>query len=341
MFLFFFLFFFFFQDEPEPISVYHPMAEELFASMGIPMEGFFDGTDVVFEAATPTPPVATQGVPAEAPILSTEPVPIGKGTYTEGISETAPIPAKTLTPQEGAVPPAIIQTEVASRATPLVISTSVPFIALSQVVKDGLVVTLSSIPSSTTRGPDADLSSERSEDVIEDLDDKPTMKKRVSDSEEEESAEHEAESMGMCLFILLSFLFPPFSFSFLLSRFYTYVFVSPLCCGLPLFCMSLPLIAETFEEPEVAANTDMPTTTSLAAPVAPISAIPSAPVSTIPTTPVLAISTAPTLTGPSMFSFPHFFLHFFIVSSFSLAYGFSYHASCFLDRSTSHCPFSI
>ena len=89
---------FFFQDEPEPISVYHPMAEELFASMGTPMESFFDGFDVVFEAATLTPPAATQGVPAEASILFTEPVPIGENTYTEGISKTAPIPTETFTP---------------------------------------------------------------------------------------------------------------------------------------------------------------------------------------------------------------------------------------------------
>ena len=52
----------------------------------------------MFEAATLTPPVAAQGVPAEVPIPSTEPIPIGEGTYTEGISETAPIPTKTLIP---------------------------------------------------------------------------------------------------------------------------------------------------------------------------------------------------------------------------------------------------
>ena len=66
--------------------------------MGTPMEGFFDGADVVLEATTPTPPIATQGVPAEAYILSTESVHIGEGTYTEGIRETAPILAETFTP---------------------------------------------------------------------------------------------------------------------------------------------------------------------------------------------------------------------------------------------------
>ena len=82
----------------------------------------------------------------------------------KGISETAPIPVETLTPQEGVVPPTVVQTEVASPATPLVISTSDPFATLSQVVKDGssLVVTLSSIPSSATHGPNINLSSEGS-----------------------------------------------------------------------------------------------------------------------------------------------------------------------------------
>ena len=167
----------------------------------------------------------------------------------------------------------------------------------------------SSILSSATRGPDADFSSEGSKDILEELNDELTMKKRISDSEEEESAEHEAEFMGMCLFILLSFLLLPFSFSFLLSHFYTYVSMSPLCCGLPLFCMSIPLIVETFEEPGVAANIDMPTTTSPAAPVSPILAVPSAPisavptilVSVIPTTLILAICTAPTRMSPGVF----------------------------------------
>ena len=82
-----------------PISVYHPTAEELSASMGTAMEGFFDGVDMVFEAITLAPSTTTQGVPAEASILSTEPVPIGEGTYTKGISKTTLIPTKTLTLQ--------------------------------------------------------------------------------------------------------------------------------------------------------------------------------------------------------------------------------------------------
>ena len=46
--IFLLFFFFFFQDEPKPISVYHPTVDELSTSMGEPMEGFFDGVDVVF-----------------------------------------------------------------------------------------------------------------------------------------------------------------------------------------------------------------------------------------------------------------------------------------------------
>ena len=63
-----------------------------------------------------------------------------------------------------------------------------------------LVVTPSSIPSSTTCGPDADLSSEGSEYVLEDPNDKPTKKKRIFYSNEEESVDPEIEFMGMCLF---------------------------------------------------------------------------------------------------------------------------------------------
>ena len=191
--------------------------------MSTPMEGFFDGIDVVFKIATLAPLAAAQGVLVEAPIPSTEPVPIGEGTYMERVSETVPILAETLTPQEGAIPPVVAEIEVASHAMPFIIFTSDPFMALSQAVKDGssLVVTSSSIPSSATHGLDVDLSSKGSKDVLEDLDDKPTMKKRVSDFEEEERTEHEAEFMGMRLLILLSSLLP--FFSFIISSLYIYI----------------------------------------------------------------------------------------------------------------------
>ena len=197
--------------------------------MGTSTEGFFDGIHVVFETTTLAPAAAAaQGVPIEAPIPSTEPVPIGEGTYTERVSETVPILVETLTPQKGAIPPVVAQTEVAFYATPLIIYTSDPFMALSQAIKDGssLVVTFSSIPSSATHGLDADLSSEGSKDVLEDLDDEPTMKKRVSDFKEEESTEHEAEFMGMRLLILLSSLLLFFFFFLLLSHLYTYISVN-------------------------------------------------------------------------------------------------------------------
>ena len=50
-------------------------------------------------------------------------------------------------------------------------------------MKDGssLVVTPSSIPSYATHGLDADLSSEESKDILEDPEDEPFLKKRISD----------------------------------------------------------------------------------------------------------------------------------------------------------------
>ena len=98
-------------------------------------------------------------------------------------------------------PPATVQTEAPSLATPLVISTSDPFVAVSQTVKDGssLIVTPSSIPSSATRGPNMDLSSEGFEDVLKDPDDELVLKKKISDSDEEEDAPAETEFMSMCL----------------------------------------------------------------------------------------------------------------------------------------------
>ena len=98
-------------------------------------------------------------------------------------------------------PPATIQTKASSRTTPLVISISNPFAALSQAIKDGssLVVTPSSIPNSATHGPNMDLSSEGFEDVLEDPDDEPILKKGISDFDDEKDALAEAEFMGMCL----------------------------------------------------------------------------------------------------------------------------------------------
>ena len=79
------------------------------------------------------------------------------------------------------------------------------------------------------------------------------------------------------------------------------LFMSPLCYGFPLFCMSILLIAGTFEEPGVAADTDMPIAISPTTHVTPVSAVPTVSVYAIPTTPIPTISTVPTLTGPGLF----------------------------------------
>ena len=174
--------------------------------MGVPIGGFFNGADVVF--AIPIPSATAHEVPAETPIPSTEPVHIDEGTHTEKVSEATPILAEVPTPQEGVIPPTAAQIEVASPVTPLVISTNDPFATLSQAVKDGssLVITPSFIPNFATRGPDADLSSEGSEDILEDPDDEPILKKRISDSNDKESVAPETEFMGMSPFFF-SFFF--------------------------------------------------------------------------------------------------------------------------------------
>ena len=100
-------------------------------------------------------------------------------------------------------------------------------------MEDGssLVVTPYSILSSATLGPNVDLSFEGFEDVLEDPNDEPKMKKRVFDFEKEESVEHEAEFMGMCLLILFNSFLPPFFFFFFscyLLFIHIYICVTPL-----------------------------------------------------------------------------------------------------------------
>ena len=215
------------------------------------MGGFFDGPDVVF--TTPTSSAAAPGVPTEATTLPTEPVPINEGTYTGKVSEAIPVPTETLTPHEVATPPATIQTEAASLVTPLIIFTSDPFAILSQAVKDSssLVITPSSIPSSATCGPNVDLSSEGSKDVLGDPDDDPILKKRIFDFDNEESVPLEAEVMGMCLSTFLLFLFLPSSFSppppFFLVIFSLHVctYVSPLLQS-PFICMPISVLCRDF-----------------------------------------------------------------------------------------------
>jgi len=102
------------------------------------------------------------------------------------IVESTPISAKPTTPPKGATSPMMTQAKSAPPITPPpIISASDPFADLSWAIKDGssLVVTLSSIPTSTTQGPNADLSpDEGSKGILKDSDDEPVMKTRVSDS---------------------------------------------------------------------------------------------------------------------------------------------------------------
>ena len=122
--------------------------------------------------------------------------------------------------QKGPTPTGASQIRSASPATPPVISASDPFFALSQTVKDGssLVITLS-IPNSTTREPDVNLSSnEGSKEVLEDSKDEPVMKNRVYDSDEDDGDERKTEVMGICLLPLSDLLF--FLFFFFLFFFF-------------------------------------------------------------------------------------------------------------------------
>ena len=109
------------------MSIYRSTAEEISASMGMPMEGFFDGAEAVL--ATPAPFVAHKTL-AKTPTPLTEPVP-REGTHVEGVGETTPLPAERPTPLEGAVPPAVVQHKITPSVLSLVISTSDPFAAIS------------------------------------------------------------------------------------------------------------------------------------------------------------------------------------------------------------------
>ena len=178
-------------------------------------------------------------------------------------------------------------------------------------MKDGssLVVTPSSIPNFATCVLDVDLSSEGSEDVLEDPDDEPVLKKRIFDSDDEESVPPEVEFIGICLSSFLPFFFLPSSFFplFLSSLPYTYVLASPLCYNLPLFVCLFLCFTGTFKGLGVAVDFGMPSATTPATPITPVSAISTAPVSTIPSVPavhsvpVSAVPTTPILTSPGEF----------------------------------------
>ena len=174
--------------------------------MGTPIEGSFGGV----EFATPATSAAMHRLPIETSTSPTKPIPIDEGTHTGEAGEVIAPPTKTPSIQRGATPPAATQIET-TPVTPLVISTSDPFAALSQAVNDSssLVVTHSSIPISATREPDADLFSEEFEDILEDPDDEPVLRRRISKFEEK-------EFMGMC------FLSPPPLFFFWLSSLFPF-----------------------------------------------------------------------------------------------------------------------
>ena len=219
--------FFFFQDELLPLSIYRPSTEELIVPMGTPIEGFFSGA----EFATPATSVATHGVPAETSTSPTEPVPIDEGTHTGEANEvTAPL-AETSSVQRGATLPTATQIKT-TPVTPLIISTGDPFVALSQVVKDGssLVVTHSSIPISATCGPDAALSFEESKDFWKIL--------MMSPSWEGGFLNPNKRNSWVCA------IFPPFFFSFSSSLFFFFFLLSslfPFCLYAHFFRLQTPL----------------------------------------------------------------------------------------------------
>ena len=149
-----------------------------------------------------------------------------------------------------------------------------------------------------------DLSSKGSEDVLEDPDDEPVLKKRISYSNEEESVPPETEFMGMCLSPFLFFFFSPNSFFPLFCHLlpYMYVFMSPLFATISLYLYTyFPVFVETFEGPGVATNVGMPSAAAPATPIVPVFAIPTVPVSAVPSVPVFVIPTAPIPTGPGEF----------------------------------------
>ena len=183
------------------------MSEEVLTAMGTPIKGFFNGADIIVEAMTSASTTA-QGAPVEVLIPSPRPGPVEESTQIERVGESIPTPAEPPTVQKEVTPAGASQAGSASPTTPLVILASDPFVALSQAVKDGssLVVTLSSIPSSFTHGPDAGLSSnERSEEAFEDSKGELVMRKRLYDFDED--VEHEIEAMVMCLLSLKDLLF--------------------------------------------------------------------------------------------------------------------------------------
>ena len=168
-------------------------------------------------------------------------------------------------------------------------------------MKDGssLVVTSSSIPISATHGPNAALSSEEFEDILEDPENEPVLGRRISEFEEE-------EFMGM------HYLSSLFLFFFSSSHFFS-KFTLPLLS----ICPFLSFV-EPFEGLGLAANVGASTAATPAAPIAPIPAVSSAPasaiftaaVSAVPSVPVSVLPTVPIITGSGELSLPLFLSSF-------------------------------
>ena len=176
-------------------------------------------------------------------------------------------------------------------------SPSVTLLQFYQAVKDGssLVITPFSIPSSATCGPDVDLSSEGSEDVLEDPDDELVSKKSISDSNKEENVPPEAKFMGICISPFFFFLLLPSSFLPFLSSSSLHICtcISPFVAISLYLCAYFLAFAKTFEGPGVIVDVDMPLAVSPTTPIAPVSAVPSVPIFATPAVPVSAVPTAP------------------------------------------------
>ena len=100
--------------------------------------------------------------------------------------------------------------------------------------------------------------------------------------------------------------------------------------------MLVSLFAETFEGLGVTIDVGVSSTNPPTTLIAPVSAAPYVLVSVLPTTPIITgPSESPFTLSPSLLLLRKFVLFFFLV------HRFSFHALCFLDRSTPYCSFSV
>ena len=93
---FLYYYFFIFRLNPSPFLFINPQVGKFSTVMGTPMEGFFDGVDIVVEAMASVS-IAAQGAPTEAPIPPPKPVLVEESAYAKRVGESAPIPADTPT----------------------------------------------------------------------------------------------------------------------------------------------------------------------------------------------------------------------------------------------------